>query len=148
MTAPLKAEYTAVPAEVFLQLFLAPLVSVTPWQQGMGPKMWTTNTIKPFRTVRRIGGPRTADSDEPLMRVHTFGASYTQASEEAARNDERVQMLVDYPGHAVTLPSGLVVHCDWAEIPEAAHEEQYGAESVVTRFVSAYRFGLSFVRAQ
>jgi hypothetical protein len=148
VTAPLKAEYTAVPAEVFLQHFLAPLVSVTPWQQGVGPKMWTTNTIKPYRTVRRISGPRTADSDEPLMRVHTFGSTYTEAANEAARNDERVQVLVDYPGHGVTLPSGLVVHCDWAEISEAAHEEPYGAESVVTRFVSAYRFSLSLVRAQ
>jgi len=47
----------------------------------------------------------------------------------------------------VTLSDGRVVHCDWVEIIAAAHEEPYSAESVVTRFVSEYRLGLSFVPA-
>lgn len=147
MSAPLHAEYTAIPAEVFLQCYLSPLVTVTPWQKAMGSKLWVAGLPKPYRAVRRISGARTADSDQPLMRVHTFGSSYTEAAEEAAKNDERVQVLVDYPGWSTTLPDGRVVHCDWAEITEAAHEEPYSAESVVTRFVSEYRFGISLVRA-
>lgn len=146
MTTPLKAEYTAIPAEVFLQYFLAPLIAVTPWQQAMGSKMWTATSVKPYRTVRRISGTRTADADQPLMRVHTFDSDYTKAATEAARNDDRVQVLVDHPGWGTTLPSGVVVHCDWAEITEAAHEESYGAESVVTRFVSEYRFSIALRR--
>lgn len=147
MTAPLKAEYVAVPAETFLMSYLAPLVTTTPWQQAMAPKMWVAGAPKPYRAVRRISGARSQYTDEPLMRVHTFADTYTQASAEAAKNDERVQVLVDYPGWGTTLPSGLVVTCDWAEITDAAHEESYGAESVVTRFVSEYRFGFSLVRA-
>lgn len=147
MTAPLKAEYVGVPAETFLMAYLAPLVTTSPWQQAMAPKMWAAGAPKPYRAVRRITGGRSQYSDEPLMRVHTFADTYTQASAEAAKNDERVQVLVDYPGWGTTLPNGLVVTCDWAEIPEAAHEEPYGAESVVTRFVSEYRFCISLIRA-
>lgn len=146
MTAPLQAEYVAVPAEVFLMNYLVPLVTATPWEKAMAAKMWAADMPKPYRAVRRISGPRTADSDEPLMRVHTFGGTYTEAASEAAKNDDRVQVLVDYPGWGTTLPSGLVVHCDWAEITDAAHEEPYGAESVVTRFVSEYRFGISLIQ--
>lgn len=147
MTAPLHGEYVAVPAESFLMCYLAPLVDSVPWQAAMAPKMWVAGAPKPYRAVRRLAGARTLYTDEPLMRVHTFAGSYTEASDEAAKNDERVQVLVDYPGWGTTLPSGLVVHCDWAEIVSAAHEEPYGAESVVTRFVSECRFGLSLVRA-
>ena len=145
MTTPLQSEYVGVPAETFLMNYLAPLVTTVPWQSAMAPKMWVTGAPKPYRAVRRITGGRGQYTDEPLMRVHTFAGSYTEAAAEAAKNDERVQVLVDYPGWGTTLPSGLVVHCDWAEITEAAHEEPYGAESVVTRFVSEYRFCLSLI---
>lgn len=147
MTTPLQGEYVGVPAETFLMNYLAPLVTAVPWQSAMAPKMWVAGAPKPYRAVRRITGGRSQYTDEPLMRVHTFAGSYTEAAAEAAKNDERVQVLVNYPGWGTTLPNGLVVNCDWAEITDAAHEEPYGAESVVTRFVSEYRFSLSLVPA-
>ena len=71
----------------------------------------------------------------------------TDAAREADRTDERFQMLVEYPGWNTVMADGRVAHCDWAEIVSAAHEEPYGAESVVTRFVSEYRLGISRVSA-
>lgn len=147
MSAPLKPELTFIFAEVFLQCYLAPLTSVTPWQKAIASDMWAAGLPKPYRAVRRISGVRDLYTDEPLMRVHTFADTYTAAATEAGRTDDRVQVLVNYPGYGVTLPDGRVVHCDWAEISEAAREEPYAASSVVKRFVSEYRFGLSLVPA-
>lgn len=147
MTAPLQHDLAAIPAEVFLRAWLLPIVTTSPATAGIGSKLWATGLPKPYRAVRRIAGPLTPYGDEPLMRVHTFDVDYTKAATEAAKTDSRVLVLVDYPGWSTTLPDGRVVHCDWAEITEAAHEESYGAESVVTRFVSEYRFGFSLIRA-
>ncbi|MCG7596358.1 hypothetical protein [Mycobacterium sp. PSTR-4-N] len=143
MTAPLQAEYKALPAEVFLRLWLLPITVPA----SIGSKMWATGLPKPYRTVRRISGPRTDYSDTPLMWVHTFGKDYTEAATEADRTDARLQVLVDYPGYSVTMPDGRIATCEWCEITSAAHEEDYSAESVVTRFVSEARFGFSFVPA-
>ena len=147
MTAPTQHDEKWVAAEVWLQRYLSPLVSVTPWQTALGSKLWATGMPKPYRAVRRITGPRDEFTDEPVMRVHTFDATYTGAAIEAARNDDMIVELVRYPGWAVTMPDSSVVRCEWAEITEAAHEEDYGAESVVTRFVSEYRFGFSDIPA-
>ncbi|WP_349318989.1 hypothetical protein [Mycolicibacterium canariasense] len=82
------------------------------------------------------------------MRIHTFGATYPLAADAADVTDNRMLVLVDYPGYGVTLSDGSVVHCDWAEITEAAHQEPYGADTIVERFVTEVRLGLSLVRAQ
>lgn len=143
MSAPLTLGETFVPAEVWLARYLSPLAAVTPWQRVIASQMWTAGAPKPYRAVRRITGPRTVYSDEPVMRVHTFADTYSAAAFEAGRTDDIVLVLVDYPGWGTTMPDGRIVQCDWAEIVEAAHEEPYAASSVVTRFVSEYRFGLS-----
>lgn len=144
MTAPLKPGTDAVNAEVFLRAWLLPIVTTTPAAAGIGSKMWATGLPKPYRTVRRITGPQTDYSDEPVMHVHTFGSDYSSASVAAMATDDRVRVLMEFPGWNTTLSDGRIVHCDWVEIIAAAHEESYGAESVVTRFVSEYRLGLSF----
>ncbi len=147
MTAPLKPDTTAVNAEVFLRAWLLPIVTTSPAAAAIGSKMWATGLPKPYRAIRRVTGPQEMYCDEPVMHVHTFGADYSSASVAASATDDRVRVLVEFPGWGTTLPNGRIVHCDWAEIIAAAHEESYGAESVVTRFVSEYRFGLSFVAA-
>jgi hypothetical protein len=150
VSVPLQSEFVAIDAETWLRAWLLPLTASLAHPSGdpatIGSKLWTAGLPKPYRAVRRLAGPRTVDTDYPVMRVHTFGTNYDQAADEGNRTDSRVQLLVEYPGWNTTLPSGLVVHCEWAEIPAAAHEEEYGAESVVTRFVSEYRFGLSLRR--
>ncbi|MCT7372935.1 hypothetical protein [Mycolicibacterium llatzerense] len=144
MTIPDHLDVSQVPAEVFLR---ARMLLTAAGPGSVGSKLWTAGMPLPYRTVRRLAGPLTPYGDEPLMRVHTFAATYSAAAIEAAKTDANILALVEYPGWDTTLPSGLVVHCDWAEITEAAHEEPYGAESVVTRFVSEYRFSLSLVPA-
>jgi len=146
MTAPLKPDLVSVNAEVFLRAWLLPIVTTTPPEAAIGSKMWATGLPKPYRAVRRVTGPQTEYSDEPTMHVHSFGSSYGEAATAAQATDDRMRVLVGYPGWGVTV-GGRVVHCDWAEIVAAAHEESYGAESVVTRFVSEYKLGLSFIRA-
>lgn len=100
----------------------------------------------PYRAVRRISGPITPYSDEPLMRVHSFGADYSAASAAGRATDDRLLVLVEYPGWSATV-SGIGVTCDWAEITEGARHEPYGAETVVERFVTELRLGLSLVPA-
>lgn len=144
MTTPDHLDESQVPAEVFLR---ARMLLTAAGPGSVGAKLWVAGMPLPYRTVRRIAGPLNPYGDEPLMRVHTFAATYTEAATEAAKTDANILTLVNYPGWGTTLPNGLVVTCDWAEITDAAHEEPYGAESVVTRFVSEYRFSLSLVPA-
>ena len=157
MTAPLHLYEESVAAEAFLRAWLLPVVTTSPADRGVGSELWNPSAQPsmplPYRAVRRISGPISPYSDEPLMRVHTFGAGatarqhYSAASAAARDTDNRLLVLVDYPGYSVTLSSGLVVNCDWAEITEAAHEEPYGAETVVIRFVTEIRLGMSLVPA-
>jgi hypothetical protein len=150
VSAPLTPQLTAVDAEVFLRSWLLPLVSTSPAGAGVGSALWKKTAAPqtpmplPYRAVRRVTGPTTDYYDEPTMHVHSFGSSYGEADTAAQATDDRMRVLVGYPGWGVTV-GGRVVHCDWVEIVAAAHEESYGAESVVTRFVSEYRLGLSFV---
>lgn len=150
MTAPaVEPDTEFIPAEIFLRAWLLPIVTTTPAAAGVGSALWKPLTApltpmpKPYRAVRRISGPQTEYSDEPLMWVHSFGATYGAAAQAGGETDRRVLELVKYPGWSTVLSDGRVVHCDWAEIVSAAHHEPYGAESVIDRFVSEYRFGLS-----
>ena len=147
MTAPLKPDTNSVPAEVWLRAWLLPIVTTSPAAAAVGSKLWATGLPKPYRALRRVTGPQTEYSDEPVMHAHTFGADYASTSAAATATDDRVRVLVEYPNWTVALSDGRLVTCDWAEIIAAAHEEPYSAESVVTRFVSEYRFGLSFTPA-
>lgn len=147
MTAPLQHTEKAIAAEVFLARWLTPIITTSPAAAAIGPKRWGTGMVLPYRTVRRITGSRTADADYPVMRVDTLAATYSDAAREGDRTDSRVMVLVEYPGWGTVMPDGSTAYCEWAEISDVAHEEAYGAETVVTRFVSEYRFGISFVPA-
>ena len=147
MTTPLMPELSAVNAEVFLRSWLLPVVATTPVGAGVGSKLWTVGFPKPYRAVRRVAGGYSEYGDEPLMRVHTFGASYSDAGSAAGVTDDRLRVLVEYPGWSTVLPDGGVAHCDWCEVSSGASEEPYSAETVVFRFVTEVRLGLSFVPA-
>jgi hypothetical protein len=152
MSAPLTPALTAVDVEVFVRAWLLPIVTTSPAGAGVGSELWRPKAAPltpmplPYRAVRRITGPTTDYHDEPVVWVHTFGATYSAAAIAAGATDDRMRVLVEYPGWGTTV-GGRVVHCDWVEIVAAAHEESYGAESVVTRFVSEYRLSLSLIPA-
>lgn len=143
MTAPLAAEYKAVDPILFTTSYFKPLGA----SNAIAPKRWATGMVMPYRWVEVVSNPRAAYASWPVVRVHTLAATYTAAAIEANRTDARAQVLVDYPGWPVTLPDSSIVKCFFAEITEAAHEEPYAAETVATRFVSEYRFGIGFTRA-
>lgn len=127
-------------AVAFVLAWLLPLAGST---NKLGPERWEAGGPLPYRMVTRVAGPRTLDSDYPTIRVHTFGSDYTEAAREADKTDARMMLLGDCQSLDVTMSDGSLANCDWLEVSEAAHEEPYAAKSVVTRFVSEYRLGLS-----
>ena len=153
MTAPLKPDTDAVPAEVFLRAWLLGIVQTSPTGAGVGWELWKPKSAPltpmplPYRAVRRITGPQTIYTDTPTMHVHSFGRTYAEASTAGSATDDRMRVLMEHPGWGVTLSDGRVVHCDWVDIPDAAHHEPYSAESIVERFVTEVVLGLSFVPA-
>lgn len=151
MSGPLSHYLEAVNAEAFLRSWLLPIVTTSPAARGVGSALWNPSAQVPmplpYRAVRRISGAITTDGDSPLVRIHTFAKDYPTAMSEAAKTDARLLVLVNYPGWPTTI-GGVVVHCDWIEITEGARHEPYGAETVVERFVTEVRLGLSLVRAQ
>jgi hypothetical protein len=138
VTVPL---YSAAPnAEAFVRAWLLPLatdpalVGSARWQAGMG---------LPYRSVTRLGGPSTLISDFPVVRVHTFAATYTDASREADRTHRRMLLLArDLGDVTVALATA---NCSSVEMLTAPREEPYGAESVVRRFISEYALELRYV---
>jgi hypothetical protein len=148
MTAPLQSDYKALNAVGFLIAWYRPLAA-TPG--SLGAKLWTTGQPKPYRAITRVTGGRTDDADYPTLRIHTFidsaANSYSAGMAEVDKTDERAMQLVHFPGYDTVMPDGSVAQCEWAELTEAAHEEDYGAESVVLRFVSELKLGISFVPA-
>lgn len=150
MTAPLKPDTDAPPAEVFMRAWLLPIVTTTPAGAGVGSELWKrkasplTPMPLPYWAPRRVTGRQTEYSDEPVIHLHSFGSTYSFAAQAGMAADDRMRVLVEYPNWTVTLSDGRVVNCDWVEIDAAAHHEPYGAESVVEHFVSEYRLGLSF----
>lgn len=150
MSAPFSLGEQVGNAEGFLRAWMLPIVTSSPAARGVGSALWNPAAQiampLPYRAVRRISGPITPYSDEPLMRVHSFGTDYSAASAAGRDTDDRLLVLVNYPGWSATV-SGVVVTCDWAEITEGARHEPYGAEAVVERFVTEVRLGLSLVPA-
>lgn len=150
MTAPLKPDTTAVAAEAFMRAWLLPIVTTTPAAAGVGSELWKRKAAPltpmplPYWAPRRVTGPQTDYSDEPLIHLHSFGSTYSLAAQAGMDADDRMRVLMRNIGWSVTLSSGRVVNCDWVEIDAAAHHEPYGAESIVEHFVSEYRLGLSF----
>lgn len=144
MTAPLKAEYVPVDDIAFAIAFFRPLALSA---NHIAAKRWGTGMPLPYRFITRVGGGRDEQADYPVLRIHTLAATWPDAKRAGNDTDNRAQVLVDYPGWSVTLPNGVVAHCEWAEITESAHEEPYAAETVATRFVSEMRLCLPFVPA-
>lgn len=129
-------------AEAFMMAWLMPLAGAP---NKIGPKRWASGMPMPYFMVRRITGGTDLITDTPLMRVHTFAASYTEASNKAWDAHRRVLMLAEDPLLDVVMPDGSTANCEWLDADtEGPHEEPYGAESVVTRFVAEYRLGLHF----
>lgn len=143
MTTPLAAEYKAVDPYVFGCTYFAPLGAAN----AIGTQPWNRDLPKPYRWISVVSNPRTDDASWPVIRVHTLAATFSEAAREAARTDDRAQVLVDYPGWLTTLPGGQIATCFSAEILEGAHEEPYAAETVARRFVSEFRFGFALVPA-
>lgn len=130
-------------AEAFVIAWLLPLAG---GYDKIGSKMWAAGMPKPYFMVRRITGGTDLITDYPLMRVHTFAASYTEASHKAWDAHRRMLMLANDPLLDVTMPDGSLANCEWLCADEGPHEEPYAAESVVTRFIAEYTLGLHFGR--
>jgi hypothetical protein len=148
MTAPLAADYKALNAVGFLIAWYRPMAT-TPG--SLGAKLWVTGNPKPYRAITRVTGGQTDDADYPTLRIHTFidsaANNYSAGMAEVDKTDQRARQLVQFPGWDTVMPDGTVAQCEWAELSEAAHEEEYGAESVVLRFVSELKLCLSLVPA-
>jgi hypothetical protein len=144
VTAPLKSEYTSVDPILFGISYFRPLAASP---NAIAAKRWGSGMVLPYRWVSAPATTRTADASYSTIRLHVIAATFTDAARAGKDNDDRAQVLVDYPGWTFALPDGRVVACEWFEIPEAAHEEPYAAETVATRFVSEYKFGASLVTA-
>lgn len=125
-------------AEAFVLAWLLPFTGAG----ALGSERWTAGMVLPYRTVTRVAGPRTENADLPTIRVHTFAETYTEAAREGKNTDDRMMILVNDPSQDIVMADGIA-NCDWLEISEAAHYEDYASKSVVTRFVSEYRLGLS-----
>jgi hypothetical protein len=143
MSAPLQAAFKAVDPIVFGINWFRPLGAPA----AIAAKRWAAGMAMPYRWVSVASHPRVGYLSFPTIRVHTLAATYTEAAREAARTDERAQVLVDHPGWGTTMPDGAIVSPIFAEIIESAHEEPYAAETVATRLVSEYRFGFKLVAA-
>ena len=138
MSAPLHDE--APPnSEVFVIAWLLPLAGAG----GVGSKLWTAGMPKPYRAVRRVTGADDLISDYPVMRVHTFAATYSLAATEADKTHRRMLLLAEDPLSDVSIGSATA-NCEWLKTDEGPREEPYGAESAVIRFVAEYCLGLHF----
>jgi hypothetical protein len=136
VSAPLQAGVKAIDPMAFGLNWFGVLAES---KRHIAAKRWATGMPLPYRWITVVSNPRRGYVSYPLIRVHVIAATFGEASQEGIRNDDRAQVLVDYPGWAA--------NCLWAEIVESAREEPYPAESVVTRFVSEYRFAFSLVAA-
>lgn len=97
----------------------------------------------PYRAVTRLGGDSDLVVDVASMRIHTFAATYTAAAREADRTHRRMLLLAENPLAEVTL-GGVVASCSSLDRAIGPAEQQYGAETVVTRFISEYTLSLRF----
>ena len=141
MTADL---YLAAPnAEAFVRAWLLPLADDPTL---VGSQRWTATMALPYRAVTRVGGDSDLIVDIASVRVHTFAATYTAASREADRTHRRMLLLDQNPLAEVTL-GGVQASCSSLDRAIAPVEQQYGAETIVTRFIGEYTLTLRFAPA-
>ena len=142
MTADL---YGAAPnAEAFVRAWLLPLATEV---SLVGSARWTAGMGLPYRAVTRLGGESDLIADTAALRVHTFAATYTEASREADRTHRRMLLLGLDPLAEVTLAGGITASCSSLDRATGPAEQPYGAETVVTRFISDYTLTLRFAPA-
>ena len=127
-------------AESFVRAWLLPLATDPAL---VGSQRWTAGMGLPYRAVTRVGGSSDLIVDVASVRVHTFAATYTAASREADRTHRRMLLLDQNPLSEVTIGT-VVASCSSLDRADAPTEQQYGAETVVTRFVAEYTVSLRF----
>lgn len=144
MTADLYG-YAPPNSEAFVRAWLLPLAASP---AGVGTELWNPGAQPvmplPYRAVHRVTGSGDLITDRAVVWVHTFAATYAAASHAATDTHLRMLMLADDPLLDVSMPDGGVANCesvsgDWP------HEEPYGAEAIVRRFVSEYTIALHFI---
>lgn len=130
-------------AESFVRAWLLPLADDPTL---IGSKRWTAGMGLPYRMVTRLGGDSDLIADVASVRVHTFAATYTAASREADHTHRRMLLLEENPLAEVTI-GGVVASCASLDRAAAPTHQDYGAETVVERFVGEYTLTLRFAPA-
>lgn len=123
---------------VFVIAHLLPLATTPRPQDSVAAKRWVAGMPLPYRAITRVAGGTDQLSDNPTIRVHTFGATFTEAMHEADRSHLRMLLLLDDPLYDVVMPDGSIANCESLTAPDGPHEEPYAASSVITRFVAEY----------
>jgi hypothetical protein len=120
---------------------------VLAWLKPLGPlgsKRWSAGEPLPYRMVNRVGGTGDLFSDDPLISVHTFAGSETDAAREADITHRRLLVLMNEPLTDVVMADGQLANLEYLEITEGPRREDY-ADTSITRYVARYRLGLHFV---
>lgn len=123
---------------VFVMAHLMPLATTPNPQDSVVPKRWSAGMPLPCWAVTGLGGPTDFLADHPRIRVHTFGATYTDAMLRSWDAHQRMMLLLNNPLYDVVMPDGSIANCESLDAPDSPHEEPYAASSVVTRFVAEY----------
>jgi hypothetical protein len=126
----------------YLLAWLLPLAGD---QHHLGAKRWQAGDPRPYYLVNRIDG---ADdeytfSDEPIVSIHVFADSYTEAARLADQMHKRMRVLIDDPSTDVTMADGSIVNAEWVQTVEVPTRRDYGDTSI-ERFVGRYRLSLHF----
>ncbi len=83
-------------------------------------------------------------TDDQVVSVHTFGGTYTEASDAAALTHRRMQLLIHNPGLDVMLTDNTIVNADYVQTLMGPQWVDY-ADQTINRFVARYKLGLAFV---
>ncbi len=121
---------------------------VIAWLRPLGLTDWNrpSGETLPFRMVNGVTDVEDDNlfTDDQVVSVHTFAATYTEASDAAAQTHRRMQLLIHNPGLDVTLLDNSVVNADYVQTLMAPQWVDY-ADQTLNRFVARYQLGLSFV---
>lgn len=115
-------------------------------QTRVGAKRWTSGMPVPYWLVSGIDSDDDLISAFPIVRVHTFGATYTEASQQADKAHRRMLVIKEDPLYTVTLSGGVAANGQVLR-SKGPTWEPYGAETVVERFVAEYHLELRFTPA-
>jgi hypothetical protein len=128
-------------AEAFVRAWLLPLADDPAL---VGSKRWEAGMGLPYRLVTRLGGDCDLIGDGAVVRVHTFAATYTAAARAADDTHRRMLLLAENPLADVVMGDGSVANCSSLDRATAPTHQEYGAETVVERFICEYAITLRF----